>query len=57
MPALIDIRRRIRSVKNTQQITRALKSFSAAEALLYRRARIHSAPGDSMTRWPERERE
>jgi F-type H+-transporting ATPase subunit gamma len=56
MPALIDIRRRIRSVKNTQQITRAMKSFSAAEAFLYRRARIHSAPGDSMTRWPERGR-
>jgi hypothetical protein len=27
MPALIDIRRRIRSVKNTQQITKAM-SFS-----------------------------
>jgi F-type H+-transporting ATPase subunit gamma len=30
MPALIDIRRRIRSVKNTQQITRAMKMISAA---------------------------
>ena len=31
MPALIDIRRRIRSVKNTQQITKALKMVSAAK--------------------------
>jgi F-type H+-transporting ATPase subunit gamma len=31
MPSLIDIRRRIRSVKNTQQITRALKMISAAK--------------------------
>lgn len=31
MPSLIDIRRRIRSVKNTQQITRALKLVSAAK--------------------------
>ena len=31
MPSLIDIRRRIRSVKNTQQITRAMKMVSAAK--------------------------
>jgi len=31
MPRLIDIRRRIRSVKNTQQITRAMKMVSAAK--------------------------
>src|SRR5438034_10003312 len=31
MPALVDIRRRIRSVKNTQQITRAMKMVSAAK--------------------------
>src|ERR1039457_3811703 len=31
MPSLIDIRRRIRSVKNTQQITKALKMVSAAK--------------------------
>src|SRR5436190_7333344 len=31
MPALVDIRRRIRSVKNTQQITKALKMVSAAK--------------------------
>ncbi len=30
MPALIDIRRRIRSVRNTQQITKAMKMVSAA---------------------------
>ena len=30
MPALIDIRRRIRSVKNTQQITKAMKMVAAA---------------------------
>ena len=30
MPTLIDFRRRIRSVKNTQQITRAMKFISAA---------------------------
>ncbi len=31
MPSLIDIRRRIRSVKNTQQITRAMKMVSSAK--------------------------
>ena len=31
MPSLIDIRRRIRSVKNTQQITKAMKMISAAK--------------------------
>ena len=31
MPNLLDIRRRIRSVKNTQQITRAMKTVSAAK--------------------------
>ncbi len=31
MPALTDIRRRIRSVKNTQQITKAMKMVSAAK--------------------------
>jgi F-type H+-transporting ATPase subunit gamma len=30
MPSLLDLRRRIRSVKNTQQITRAMKIVSAA---------------------------
>jgi F-type H+-transporting ATPase subunit gamma len=31
MPSLIDIRRRVRSVKNTQQITKAVKMVSAAK--------------------------
>ncbi len=31
MPSLIDIRRRIRSVKNTQQITRAMKMVASAK--------------------------
>src|SRR5512139_2343632 len=31
MPALIDIRRRIRSVRSTQQITKAMKMVSAAK--------------------------
>src|SRR5487761_1980185 len=31
MPSLIDIRRRVRSVKNTQQITKAMKMVSAAK--------------------------
>jgi F-type H+-transporting ATPase subunit gamma len=31
MPSLIDIRRRIRTVKNTQQITKAMKMVSAAK--------------------------
>src|SRR5689334_5475634 len=31
MPSLLDIRRRIRSVKNTQQLTKAMKMVSAAK--------------------------
>src|SRR5262249_11413493 len=31
MPSLIDIRRRVRSVKNTQQITKAMKMISAVQ--------------------------
>src|SRR5438093_7773598 len=31
MPSLIDLRRRIRSVKNTQQITKAMKMVAAAK--------------------------
>ncbi len=31
MPSLIDIRRRVRSVKNTQQITKAMKMVAAAK--------------------------
>lgn len=39
MPSLIDIRRRIRSVKNMQQITKAMKMVSAAKL---RRAQEHT---------------
>ena len=31
MPSLIDIRRRIRAVKSTQQITKAMKMVSASK--------------------------
>ena len=31
MPSLIDFRRRIRSVKNTQQITKAMKMVSSSK--------------------------
>ncbi|HSL84314.1 MAG TPA: F0F1 ATP synthase subunit gamma, partial [Thermoanaerobaculia bacterium] len=31
MPSLLDIKRRIRSVKNTQQITKAMKMVAAAK--------------------------
>src|SRR4051795_11248963 len=31
MPSLIDLRRRIRSVKNTQQITKAMKMVAASK--------------------------
>src|SRR5207248_10062176 len=31
MPSALDIRRRIRSVKNTQQLTKAMKTVSAAK--------------------------
>jgi F0F1-type ATP synthase gamma subunit len=55
VPALVDIRRRIKSVKNTQQITKAM-SFSAAEALLCRRVRAARAGAAEMTLRPERGR-
>jgi F-type H+-transporting ATPase subunit gamma len=42
MPSLIDIRRRIRSVKNTQQITKAMKMMSAAR-LRRAQERVYSA--------------
>ena len=31
MPSLIDLRRRIRSVKNTEQITKAMKMVASAK--------------------------
>ena len=42
MPTLIDFRRRIRSVKNTQQITRAMK-FVAAARLRRAQERVFAA--------------
>ena len=39
MPSLIDLRRRIRSVRNMQQITKAMKMVSAAKL---RRAQEHA---------------
>ncbi len=44
MPSLIDIRRRIRSVKNTQQITKAMKMVSAAKLRRAQNRVIESRP-------------
>jgi F-type H+-transporting ATPase subunit gamma len=44
MPSLIDIRRRIRSVKNTQQITKAMKMVSAARLRRAQERVINSRP-------------
>jgi len=50
VPALIDLRRRIRSVRNTQQVTKAMKTVAAAKfkkaqrAVLEGRPHWHAAP-------------
>jgi len=44
MPALIDIRRRIRSVRSTQQITKAMKMVSAAKLRRAQGARVAARP-------------
>ncbi len=44
MPALIDLRRRIRSVRNTQQITRAMKTVSTAKFRKSQRLVLESRP-------------
>lgn len=44
MPSLIDIRRRIRSVKNTQQITRAMKMVASARLRRAQDRVINSRP-------------
>ena len=44
MPSLIDIRRRIRSVKNMQQITKAMKMVSAAKLRRAQERATHSRP-------------
>ncbi|MBV9082744.1 MAG: ATP synthase F1 subunit gamma [Acidobacteriaceae bacterium] len=48
MPSLIDIRRRIRSVKNTQQITKAMKMVSAAKLRRAQDRAIASRPYAAM---------
>jgi len=50
MPSLIDIRRRIRSVKNTQQITKAMKMVSAAKLRRAQDRVIRSRPYGGMLR-------
>ena len=44
MPSLIDLRRRIRSVKNTEQITKAMKMVSAAKLRRAQQAVIGARP-------------
>lgn len=44
MPALIDLRRRIKSVRNTQQITRAMKSVATAKFKQAQRRVLESRP-------------
>jgi F-type H+-transporting ATPase subunit gamma len=50
MPSLIDIRRRIRSVKNMQQITKAMKMVSAAKLRRAQERAISSRPYAEMMR-------
>jgi F-type H+-transporting ATPase subunit gamma len=51
MPSLIDIRRRIRSVKNTQQITKAMKMVSAAKLRRAQERAMAARPyGESLNR-------
>jgi F-type H+-transporting ATPase subunit gamma len=51
MPSLIDIRRRIRSVKNMQQITKAMKMVSAAKLRRAQERAISARPyGNSLNR-------
>src|SRR3954466_8338004 len=50
MPSLIDFRRRIRSVKNTQQITKAMKMVSAAKLRRAQERVIAARPYASLLR-------
>src|SRR5271165_6595330 len=50
MPSLIDIRRRIKSVRNTQQITKAMKMVSAAKLRRAQDRVIASRPYGAMLR-------
>ena len=44
MPSLIDLRRRIRAVKSTQQITKAMKMVAAAKLRRAQEAAVASRP-------------
>ncbi len=44
MPSLIDLRRRIRSIKNTQQITKAMKMVSAAKLRRAQQSVVNARP-------------
>src|SRR5580704_10243798 len=48
MPSLIDIRRRVRSVRNTQQITKAMKMISAAKLRKAQERALASRPYATM---------
>src|SRR5580658_9375223 len=50
MPSLIDIRRRVRSVRNTQQITKAMKMISAAKLRKAQERALASRPYAAMLR-------
>jgi len=50
MPSLIDIRRRVRSVRNTQQITKAMKMISAAKLRRAQDRALAARPYGSMLR-------
>jgi F-type H+-transporting ATPase subunit gamma len=63
MPALIDLRRRIKSVQNTQQITQAMKTVSTAKfkkaqrSVLEGRPQWHGLPGlvEKIASWAGRQ--
>jgi len=63
MPALIDLRRRIKSVQNTQQITQAMKTVSTAKfkraqrAVFEGRPQWHNLPGliERVSAWAGRQ--
>ena len=50
MPSLIDIRRRVRSVRNTQQITKAMKMISAAKLRRAQERALAARPYGAMLR-------
>ncbi|MHC4737144.1 MAG: F0F1 ATP synthase subunit gamma, partial [Planctomycetota bacterium] len=63
MPALIDLRRRIKSVRNTQQITQAMKTVSTAKFKKSQRSVLEARPHwhnstdliSEVVTWAERE--